>query len=198
MTLLSGPRLHAGCTGGARELRRGDGPACRSLLLISGAFGASSAVWLVSLCPVSAGACRYQLARTRVPFPAGRDWPICRPQGAGELRAGELGAGQVRVGEIGVGEVGAGEVGPLALTGADAPAVNSTSSARESARRRSSRTATPSGGDAVLRAGRDPETCTGSSDPRLAALAPDVEGVQGSLPPVRPAPAARARSDPGS
>ncbi len=56
--------------------RRGDSPACRTLLLISRAFGASSAVWLVCLCPLSAGACRYQLARTSVPFPARWDWPI--------------------------------------------------------------------------------------------------------------------------
>ena len=78
--------------------------------IMSRAFGASSAVWLVCLCPVSAGACRYQLARTSVPFPARRGWPIYWPQGAGELRTGELRTGEVGVGEVGVGEVGAGEV----------------------------------------------------------------------------------------
>jgi hypothetical protein len=67
-------------------------------------------VRLACRCPVSAGACRYQLARTRVPFPARRDWPTWWPQGAGELRAGELRTGEVRADQIGIGEVGAGEV----------------------------------------------------------------------------------------
>ena len=74
------------------------------------ASGARSAVRLACRCPVSAGACRYQLARTRVPFPARRDWPTWWPQGAGELRAGELRTGEVRADQIGIGEVGAGEV----------------------------------------------------------------------------------------
>ena len=74
------------------------------------AWEARSAVRLACRCPVSAGARRYQLARTRVPFPARRDWPTCWPQGAGELRAGELRTGEVRAGQVGVGEVRAGQV----------------------------------------------------------------------------------------
>src|SRR6516225_4579293 len=77
---------------------------------LNGAVAAHLAVWLVGLCPVSAGTCRYQLARTGVSFPARRDWSVYWPQGAGEVRAGELCAGQVRVGEVGVGEVGAGQI----------------------------------------------------------------------------------------
>ena len=67
---------------------------------LNGAVAAHLAVWLVGLCPVSAGTCRYQLARTGVSFPARRDWSVYWPQGAGEVRAGELCAGQVRVGQV--------------------------------------------------------------------------------------------------
>jgi hypothetical protein len=77
---------------------------------MSGPLGHAQRCGLVCRCPASASACRYQLARTSVPFPARRDWPTCWPQGAGELRAGELRAGQVRAGEVGVAEVGASEV----------------------------------------------------------------------------------------
>ena len=70
---------------------------------------------MVCLAPVSAGAFRYQLTRTMVPFPACRDRPIYWPQGAGEFRAGELRAGQVRIREVRIGKVGAGEVSAIEI-----------------------------------------------------------------------------------
>ena len=93
----------------ARGIERFDTQADQDAM--SRAFGASSAVWLVCLCRLSAGASRYQLARASVSFPALRNWPTYWPQGAGELRAGELCAGEIRVGKVGIREVGAGEVG---------------------------------------------------------------------------------------
>jgi hypothetical protein len=96
------------------------------------AFGASSTVWLVCLCRLSAGACRYQLARASVPVPAGRNWPAYWPQDAGELRAGQvradefrggqIRAGQDRMGEDRFGEVRAGEANrPDVALGKPAP-----------------------------------------------------------------------------
>lgn len=68
------------------------------------------AVWLVRLCRLSVGVCRYQPARARVSCPAFRNRCTFGPPGPGEVRAREGRAGEVQAGEIRAGEVRAGEI----------------------------------------------------------------------------------------